>query len=224
MSGPRRGTALRRPARTARSSLAAAVLAVSVLVGCGGSPAPDGRPDPGVAGEDHHPGAGHPTVAAPSAGAAEQARLTGSDLAWLQLMIPMNDRTLLLLDLTAERAEDDALASFAERLAADHRGELEDLHALREGAGVPDTNPHEGHRMTGMVTDDQLADAAAEPPGRFDGTVTDLLREHLEHSRMVSAALLDAGSDEEALALARELVDRRDDQLADLSGAGAPQG
>ncbi|MCE7080752.1 DUF305 domain-containing protein [Streptomyces sp. ST2-7A] len=224
MSGPRRGAVLPRSARTARPSLVVAVVAVSVLVGCGGSPAPDGRPDAATTDGGHHAEPDTPAGTPASAGAAARDRLTGSDLAWLQLMIPMNDRTLLLLDLVSESTDDDALASFADRLAESHRTELEGLHALREEAGVPDTNPHEGHHMTGMVTDGRLAEVAAEPPERFDTAVIDLLREHLEHSRLVSSGLLDAGSDEEALALAESQVERRDDQLAELSGIAEPPG
>ncbi|MBB0244658.1 DUF305 domain-containing protein [Streptomyces alkaliphilus] len=221
MSDARRDTALRRPTRMVRSSLMATVIAVSALVGCGGSPSPDGRPESAIV-EGHTAGSDGSPATPASGEAASPARLTGSDLAWLQLMIPMNDRILLLLDLTSTGTDDEALASLADRLATNHRAELEDLHALREEAGVPDTNPHEGHRMTGMVTDDQLAEAAAEPPSRFDATVIDLLREHLEHSRTVSEGLLDAGSDEDALALAATLVDRREEQLAELTELFSP--
>lgn len=223
-------------ARTAAASLllAAVLLGGGPLTGCA-APA-DGTGSAGAAAEDTappdpgttEPGTTEPDPgttesgtagAGPAGGEAVAGTLSGTDLAWLQLMAPMNDRTLLLLDLVRDRADSPALRDFAGRLETGHRAELRRMRALLAEAGVPDTNPHEGHDMTGMVTDEELREVRGAGAG-FDRTALAYLREHLAHSELLSRAAEESGSDEETVALAAELAALRAGQLAELDRLG----
>jgi uncharacterized protein (DUF305 family) len=135
---------------------------------------------------DARPTDARPTGAAP---------LGGTDAAWLQLMIPMDEQALPLLDLAAARGTDPALRALAARVAGSHRAELAGLYRLRDRVGLPTANVHEGHDLPGMVLPADLAVVAALSGTAFDAAVLGLLREHLEQGVRLAAAECAAGTD-----------------------------
>ncbi|ONK15003.1 DUF305 domain-containing protein [Streptomyces sp. MP131-18] len=206
---------------TPAARAAAALLAGLLLAGCGGS---DGGPE-----EDAGAGTG-PAAATDTGGTAGATEAAGepaaagdlspTDLAWAQLMIPMNDQLLPLLDEVTRRGSAPELREFAEELAAGHETELTGLHALLRDAGVTYTNVHEGHSMPGMVTDEELAALEGTRDEDFDREAMALVAEHLEQSARVSRSERDAGSAEAATALAADLDEARTGQLAELERLG----
>ncbi|MFF5089285.1 DUF305 domain-containing protein [Streptomyces niveus] len=139
-----------------------------------------------------------------------------TDAAWLQLMTPMNEGAVELLTMAADRATDPGLRSWATRLAAAHRAELDRMRPLLKQLGLPATNVHEGHEMPGMVTPGDLARARAAKGAAFEKVVVVQIREHLEHSARVSRSEVDAGSEAAAKKLAASLVEARAAELAAL--------
>ncbi|MDT0447274.1 DUF305 domain-containing protein [Streptomyces johnsoniae] len=205
---------------TPAARAAAALLAGLLLAGCGGS-------DGGTDEEDAGTGPAAATDTGGTAGATEAAGepaaagdLSPTDLAWAQLMIPMNDQLLPLLDEVTRRGSAPGLREFAEELAAGHETELTGLHALLRDAGVTYTNVHEGHSMPGMVTDEELAALEDTRDEDFDREAMALIAEHLEQSARVSRSERDAGSAEAATALAADLDEARTGQLAELERLG----
>ncbi|NJQ08257.1 DUF305 domain-containing protein [Streptomyces lonarensis] len=205
------------PRRARRVATAAAVtlLAALPLAGCGAEDDRGAAPD--VTPVAEAPAAGATDPATVDGGAAHG--LSGTDLAWLQLMAPMNDRTLLLLELVGESGDDAELGAFAGELALTHAEETTRMREILDEAGVPDTNPHEGHNMTGMVTDDELAEIAAASD--VDAAAREALHEHLAQSAMISGSAAENGSDEATTALAAELAETREGQLASLEALDA---
>ncbi|MGN9780772.1 DUF305 domain-containing protein [Nonomuraea sp. ZG12] len=170
------------------------------VAGCGQGevPVPGGHPTPA------------PTVSSPAGG------FNGTDAAWVQLMIPMIERTLPMLDLAARQAADPAVGRLASSLATAHRAELARLTELRRAAGLSDVNVHEGHDMPGMVTASEL-DAMRSADGKaFDGLFLRFLRDHLDQSVLVTRGERGSGADPRALALATDVERSRTTQLARL--------
>ncbi len=204
--------------RAVGTALGSVLLLSWCLTGCGGSGESGSAPD-GAA-----PDATAETAAGATAGGSDGAAATGglspTDLAWAQLMIPLNDRMLAMLDEVARRSPDAALRGFADALAASHRTELDRLHALLDDAGVTYTDIHEGHNMPGMVTEEELDDLIRLRGAAFDAEATAHLREHLEESGQVSRAERDAGTDDGATTLAAELAETRATQLDELARLG----
>ncbi|RKN06127.1 DUF305 domain-containing protein [Streptomyces radicis] len=194
-------------ARTAAAALLAALFALPPLTGCGG-----GNED-----EPREPRATGDAASGTATDPAAVGTLNATDLAWIQLMIPVNDQLLPLLDDVAERGSDPAFREFAAGLAEQHRSELTELHALLDEAGVEYTNLHEGHDMPGMVTEDELTALAATEGAAFDREAKPHLREHLEQSARVSRSEAESGADADATALAAGLEEARADQLAELT-------
>ncbi|MFF3420059.1 DUF305 domain-containing protein [Streptomyces sp. NPDC002698] len=138
----------------------------------------------------------------PAADRPAPAAFNDTDTAWIQLMIPMDERASLLIDLAPARAGRPALAGWAEEAGRRLKDELVDLRELLEVSGVPDTRPHEGHNMPGMVTLDTVRRARTVTGESFDRLFTESLRAHLVQVRMLCASERTSGSSERAKDLA----------------------
>ncbi|KAB8168650.1 DUF305 domain-containing protein [Streptomyces sp. 3MP-14] len=228
MTGTARSAMGRTPFAAPGASLGTALglaLGVALLAtGCGGSSGSDepnassteGTSANETSGEE--PGAASPPPS-PSASPSDNAGaggLSATDLAWAQLMIPVNEQLLPFLDTVAERAEDPALRAFAADLVPGRQAELEALHALLAEAGVEYVNIHEGHNMPGMVTGEELAELAALDGPAFDEEALAHLDEHLTETAEVSRAETEAGTDPATVALAADLDRARSTQSAEL--------
>jgi uncharacterized protein (DUF305 family) len=126
-------------------------------------------------------------AAQPTAGTPPATAFNATDTAWIQLLIPMDERALLLTDLAPSRKGDPALAALAAKTGLRLREDLVRLRDLLELSGIPDTRPHEGHDMPGMVSLDTLEKADPTTGEAFDRILTDALRAHLTQSRRLCA-------------------------------------
>ncbi len=174
----------------ARRCLPLVVVALG-LGGCGaGAPAPPPAPRP-------------PAVSsAPAFG--------GTDRAWVEISIAMGEELLPLLDLAPQRSADPAVRRLAAEVSALHERELRILYELHDAAGLPAENPHKGMPMPGMVTPEQVAEAAAARGAAFDELLLRHLREHTEQGVRLATSEQQSGAEPRAKALAaRMLTDRR---------------
>ncbi|MFF0772300.1 DUF305 domain-containing protein [Nonomuraea wenchangensis] len=191
-------------------------------------PAPTHADGPRIA--RHVPAPTHadgPRIAHPVASGS----VNPTDVAWLQLMIPMDERVLPLLDLGASRGHAPAVAQLAGRLRAAHLAELARLRAALHATalhttgmpatGVPATgppadNPHAGHDMPGMITAAELARLRTAEGPAFDTLFTGHLRAHLRQSRSVTRSEQVSGADPGIKALAAAIERIRTTQLSAL--------
>ncbi|WP_052849371.1 DUF305 domain-containing protein [Streptomyces avicenniae] len=208
-------------AATARA-LAGTLLAAVLLAGCGGGSDGGGDDAEGPVTTDPatEPPAASPSAAPSATVPAEDRALNFTDLAWVQLMIPLTDQVRPLLDLVEERAADPAFGTFATDLAAAGEEDLAALHALLEADGVPYENVHAGHNMPGMVTEEELAAVTAAEGDAFEEQARAHIREFLEHTVTVSTGEQDAGQAPEAVALAADLDTAATEQLDTLTALG----
>ncbi|MET7336313.1 DUF305 domain-containing protein [Nonomuraea sp. NPDC005650] len=172
--------------------------AVALVGGCLARSAGPGSPD-------RH--ASHPPAAAVLPATA--AGFNTTDIAWLQLMIAMEERALLLLDLGAGPGRSPAVRGLAGRLRQAHAGELRRLRAGLGRTGLPSRNPHEGHDMPGMATPAELAALGAATGGAFDRLFLTRLREHVEQTALVSRSEQVSGMDRATRDLAAAIVRNR---------------
>lgn len=179
--------------------LVVALLLLAVAAGCAqsGSADPE-RPVPARA-------------AAPSA-----TGVNGTDTAWTQLMIAMDDQTLQLLDLVPARTSDPATRRLVTLVGAGLRTELNQLHALRTKSGVPTTNAHAGHDLPGLVTAAELATAGKARGAALDRLVVAQLREQFNQSVLLCHGERGSGADPATKTLAASIERTRAGQLAQL--------
>ncbi|UPZ26590.1 DUF305 domain-containing protein [Streptomyces sp. LRE541] len=159
-----------------------------------------------------------PTTGGTSPAAAESrtSAFNATDTAWILLMIPMAERARQLTDLAPSRSADPAVATLAAKTGSTLRTDLRRLRAALKLSGVPDTRPHEGHNMPGMVSLDTLDEAAATKGRPFDRILTDALRAHFTQSRTLCAGEQNQGRAEEAKGLAATIAKSTSQQMAEL--------
>ncbi|MFE7122775.1 DUF305 domain-containing protein [Streptomyces sp. NPDC057617] len=209
-----------RPGRTNLSGvLPAALLTLALLgtQGCAGGSGSGGSDGNGSGGARPPAKSATPSY---SADTVAPGGYNATDRGWAQLMAPMNERTLLLLDLVADRAADPGLSDLARRTEVTHRDELTRLRAVLKATGAAGTNPHEGHDMKGMVTDAELRTVAKNRGTAFDTLAKTYLREHLEQSILLSRGEQDSGAAPAATGLAKNVGERRAGQLKELDRLG----
>ena len=184
-----------------RRHVLTAVLVLLVSAGCTGAPQPPAQPAPGPA--------------SAVAGAVSDA-FGGTDRAWLEITIAMNQELLPLLALAPERSADPAVAALAERVRAGAEAELTALRALHDRAGLPSENPHVGMPMPGMVTADQVTEAAGLTGAAFDSRLLGHVKAHLEQGLSLARSEESAGVEPQTRALAAAVVVARTRTLSAL--------
>ncbi|UED83701.1 DUF305 domain-containing protein [Streptomyces profundus] len=142
--------------------------------------------------------------------------MSATDLAWTQLMIPVNERLEPLLEALGERGDDPGLRAYATDLVPQVQEETTALRALLAEAGVAYEDLHRGHNMPGMVTEEELTALDALDGAAFDEEALAHLREFLEQTAEVSRSEMDAGTHPGTIALAADLDRVRTEQLAEL--------
>ncbi len=164
-----------------------------------------------------------PSATSTPAVSAPATEFGGTDIAWVQLMIPTNEQLLPVLDLVPQRSADPALTRLATELRTRYTSEIQQLKALRTRAGLDDSNPHAGHKMPGLVDADTLAAIGGTGGAEFDRKVAECLRAHLDQLANLARSELTNGTSESVKDLARQVADSRTAGLAALPAA-APTG
>ncbi|MBB4753434.1 DUF305 domain-containing protein [Actinoplanes lobatus] len=176
-------------------SLACVTAALLALTGCGEPPTPAA-----------------PTPAAPPPAVSSTA-FGGTDRAWLEITIAMDEQLLPLLDLVPR---DSALEAVSAQVRAFTEAELAELRRLGAEAGLPAENQHKGMPMPGMVMPSHVSEATALRGGEFDELLRSCLRAHLEQSRKLAEGEQAAGLEPRTTALAARISETRRTTLSAL--------
>ncbi|WP_432971889.1 DUF305 domain-containing protein [Dactylosporangium sp. CA-233914] len=182
------------------------LLLAAALAACGDA-APTSQPASGAGAAQSASGAG----AAPAA-----SEFGGTDLAWVELMIPMDEQLLPVLDLVRSKASDPSLVALAGELRGVYDTELPRLRALSDQAGLPRDNPHKGHKMPGLVDADRLAVLRAGAGADFERQAVDCLREHLDQLARLANSEMTNGTSPTVKALAQQVAQSRSGASARL--------
>jgi uncharacterized protein (DUF305 family) len=140
----------------------------------------------------------------------------GTDLAWIEINIAMDEQLLPLLDLVQARSKDPDVRAAGSQIAAFTATELATLRALHDQAALPAENPHKGMPMPGMVTPEQVTAAAALTGAPFEKIVVQRFTEHLEQSRQLATSEEKAGVEPQTRALALDVLRTRKQALSTL--------
>ncbi|GAA1267902.1 hypothetical protein Psi02_09780 [Planotetraspora silvatica] len=175
-------------------------------------------PAQSVASHHHHPSGGTSAVSTPAT--TPSGSFNATDVAWLQLMIPMTEQAIRLLDLAPDKTADPRITRLAESLSADHHAELRRLHGLLDRSGVPYVNVHEGHNIPGMVTTDELKVITEAEGPAFDRLFADHTRDYLKQSVLVAQGEQGSGADTDTKAFAAAMAKAHTGELTRLAGLG----
>ncbi|MET8318523.1 DUF305 domain-containing protein [Micromonospora sp. NPDC005189] len=204
------------------------LLLVALLVtGCAtGSPGPARTTPPTAAPSTATPPTAEPLTAppnqVPSATAGPTSQFSATDIAWLQLTVAMTERLLPVLDMVPSRTTDPAWRRMAERVGAVQREDLGRARRLLAESGAPATNPHEGHDMPGMVTDEELAALQSSSGVAFHRLAGQHVRAHLAQSVRIATAEQRAGLHPATTAFAMTVVAGGNAELTRLERMDRP--
>ncbi|MGW4677368.1 DUF305 domain-containing protein [Micromonospora taraxaci] len=165
-------------------------------------------------------------AASPAAVPTAPVVLNGTDDAFIQLLIPMNEGALALIDHldTRPTGADPSLRALLGDLRQAHQAELRDLRGILAAGSVPELNIHEGHQMPGMVTAASLDELRATPDTEVPSRAAALLRAHLAQTVVLCRGEQTAGGSPELKALAGRIQQARATELSALDGQpGAPR-
>ncbi|MFG2041082.1 hypothetical protein [Dactylosporangium sp. NPDC048998] len=140
--------------------------------------------------------------------------LNPTDLAFLQLMISLDNSALPLFELAKDVP---ALQGAAVSGADGHRAELVTLRAaLAGGGGIENPTEHAGHDLPGMVLDADLAAVRDAPADQRAAKAVAVLREHLTGTVALATSEGKAGADPATKAAAAQVLDAHSKLLASL--------
>jgi uncharacterized protein (DUF305 family) len=157
------------------------------------------------------PAAPHPAASAPAPSA-----FGGTDLAWIEITIAMDEQLLPLLALAPGHAAQPRVRAAAVQVKAFTDAELASLRALHDEARLPTENPHEGMQMPGMVAPEQVAAAEKLNGAAFDTEFVTRLRGHLEQGATLAASETKAGRETRTQNLALQVSRTRAEALKAL--------
>ncbi len=140
----------------------------------------------------------------------------GTDLAWVEITIAMDEELLPLLALVPANGSDPALKALSTEVTGVHERELTALRGLHDQAKLPAENPHKGMPMPGMVTPEQVTAAAAARGKAFDDLVRDHLEAHLRQGLKLAESERKSGVEPQTRALAAEVLRTRRTYLTRL--------
>ncbi|GIE92890.1 DUF305 domain-containing protein [Paractinoplanes rishiriensis] len=143
----------------------------------------------------------------------------GTDRAWIEINIAMDESLLPLLELVPSRSGSPDVQAVALQVQAFTEAELSALRELHAQAGLPRVNPHKSMPMPGMVTPDQVSKAAKATGEEFDTLVLRALEEHLTQSRQLAGSEENSGAEPQTRALALQVIRTRDAALATIKEA-----
>ena len=161
------------------------------------------------------------TAPTPALSAGEAGFFGGTDLAWVEINIAMNEQLQPLLALAPAQASRAAVKAFAAQVQAFTERELATLRQLHDQAKLPAENPHEGMPMPGMVTPSQVSAAKAAAGRAFDKLLLQDVKAHLEQGTSLATSEEKAGVEPQTRALASQVLSARATALKQLTGLTA---
>jgi uncharacterized protein (DUF305 family) len=147
---------------------------------------------------------------------APTAAFGGTDLAWIEITIAMDEQMEPLLALVPAKSQDAATEALARQVQAFTGPELTRLRALHDEAKLPSQNPHEGMQMPGMVSADTVQKASALSGSAFDKFVREQIEAHLKQGQNLAASEEKAGTEQRTRALASDVIHTRTEALGSL--------
>jgi len=140
----------------------------------------------------------------------------GTDLAWIEISIAMDEQVQPLLDLVPRNSRDPSVQALAVQVQAVSKAELSTLRELHDQAGLPAANPHEGMPMPGVVTIDQVNQAARLSGTKFDAFAVEQIKGYLEHGKDLAQSEQKSGAEAQTRTLALNVIRTRTEALSSI--------
>lgn len=194
--------------RSVAAVLTAAAATLGLLAGCG-TPTSTG-----------------PTDAPPpsSAAGAGQHQHNQADVAFLQHMIPHHSQAVTMARLASNRAAAPQVRELASRIEAAQGPEISQMSGLLTAWGVPfpatgstgGMNGAEHGAMSGMMSDQQMAQLTAAAGGEFDRMFLKMMIGHHQGALTMAQTELAQGTNSDARQLAQRIIVAQQGEITEM--------
>lgn len=141
---------------------------------------------------------------------SEQGQHNQADIRFAQGMIPHHEQAVRMADMVPPRTRTPELRSLAERIKQAQQPEIDTMTGWLRSWGAKPSGEHGGghgkHRMTGMMSDQDMAKLEAAKGPAFDKSWLNMMIAHHEGAVTMSKTELDQGSSQRAKQLARGII------------------
>jgi len=146
---------------------------------------------------------------------------SAADAMFAQMMIPHHEQAVVMADLAPTRAQDPQILELAAEIKAAQQPEIDQMATWLEEWGVPRLAgeeamaAHGSHGMSGMLTDEQLAELEASSGANYDRLFAQMMIEHHQGAIDMAAEVLDS-SDPRVAGLAQQIVSTQEAEIEQL--------
>ncbi len=157
-------------------------------------------------------GGGEGTAPAPESAEQSAAEFNDADVMFARMMIPHHEQAVEMSRLAEGRAGEEVGALAAEIEAA-QGPEIEQLEGMLDAWGVEPAGDGEHHGMSGMMTEEQMAELERAEGEAFDTLFLELMIAHHRGAVQMAEDQLANGVDPGARELAQEVVDAQEAEI-----------
>ncbi|WP_043666198.1 DUF305 domain-containing protein, partial [Nocardia vulneris] len=200
---------------TSRTRITTAVAAVTTVAalfaaGCGDD---DSTTMPGM---DH----GSSSTAASSSAPAARTDFNDADVTFLQMMYPHHAQAVEMAQLVPSRSRNPQLQALATGVEQAQAPEMQQITTLLQSFGkpAPGTGGHAGHNMPGIMTPEQMSALQAASGPDFDRQWLTMMIEHHTGAIAMAETELADGTNGDAKALARSIIDAQRAEIDTMRG------
>ncbi|WP_280410205.1 DUF305 domain-containing protein [Nocardia brasiliensis] len=201
---------------TSRTRITTAVAAVTTVTalfaaGCGGDD--DSNTMPGM---DH----GSSSTSASAGAPAARTDFNDADVTFLQMMYPHHAQAVEMAKLVPSRSQNPQLQALATGVEQAQAPEMQQITTLLQSFGkpAPDTGGHTGHNMPGIMTPEQMNALHAASGPDFDRQWLTMMIEHHTGAIAMAETELADGTNGDAKALARSIIDAQRTEIDTMRG------
>lgn len=166
-------------------------------------------------------------------GEAASEGFNQADAEFAQGMIPHHEQAVEMAELAEENAESAEVQELADEIEAAQGPEIEQMTGFLEewGAPLPEEGMGNGQMegmdhggMAGMMTEGEMAELEAAMGAEFDRLFLEMMVRHHEGAVEMAEVELAEGEDAEAQALAEEIIETQEAEIAEMEDLLAEAG
>lgn len=145
-----------------------------------------------------------------------------NDVMFAQMMIPHHEQAVVMADLALAKSNNPEIVGIATEIKGAQGPEIELMASWLNRWGAPRISgeeammSHGSHGMTGMLTDEQLAQLEAAQGEEFDRLFTEFMIEHHEGAVAMAQDVMAGGQEQEVLDLASQIIEVQEREIAAL--------
>lgn len=209
-----------RASHSTRITLAASTLAVATVLAIAGCTSDDGHDMDSMSMSGHS----MTSSAAPSTSTQASTEFNAADVTFANGMYPHHAQALDMAELVPDRSTNPEIINLARAIESAQGPEMEQLARWLQAWGQPaPTSSTTGHMggmdhsgMTGMMSDQDMADLTSKSGSEFDQAWLTMMIEHHEGAVEMAGIEVTEGSNAEAKAMAQNIITSQQNEIATM--------